>query len=298
MIDSLTIVIQLTGLLMLVPPSPGQSGPTRVLMPEPDHIRHEAVLAYRNPAGHACSEGILVSGEFCFVRMEGWELDPLPGRARSVNLPRTIMNLTRNGGGIRVHRNLLASNPPRDSLRARFTLGGGDVSGACPMGRWTFDPVGAQQRDTISLANVVEWTIPDVPQDSIVLVRRRLSGGSAQKLVTLYPERGRIELLIAHVPPGALIKFQRLLSRLARHSGRTPAAKLAPAGGHLASTDDTRIDHFGSYYRLFDRAQDRRLPSYDRTVDSDGCPLSIWLRAPVRSMAPTTVNCMVVAGFQ
>lgn len=294
--DSLTIVIQLTGLLMLVPPSPGQSGPTRVLMPEPDHIRHEAVIGYRSPAGHTCP-GHPVD-QFCFVRMEGWELDPLPGRAQPVNLPRSIMNLTRNSGGIRVHRDLLGSNAPRDSLRSRFTLGGGDVSGACPMGQWTFDPVGAQQRDTISLANVVEWTTPDIPQDSIVLVRRRFSGGSAQKLVTLYPDEGRIELLIAHVPPGALIKFQRLLSRVARSSGRTPVAKLAPAIGPAAAADDTRIYHFGSYYRLFDRAQDRRLPSYDRIVDSDGCPLSIWLRAGVRSRAPTTVNCMIVAGFQ
>lgn len=300
--DSLTVVIQLTGLLMIVPPNPGTIGPTHVLMPEPvapDRLEHIAVIGFRrNDSAQQCGEGS--SQDFCFVRMDGWALDPLPGRSSRVDLPRSVFDLTHASGGRRVHRDHFGGNAPRDSLRSRMTFGGGGVTDTCHIGQWSFDPVGNPPRDRFWLSNVVEWTIPDIPQTHLTLVRRRFGGGSAQTLVTLTPDRsGRIELLIAHVPRPGWDAFQGRLLNLARMSQNQvsmPAAHPALPGGSAAAADPgTDIAHFGSFYRLLDRANDRRLPS-DPFEREEGCPMMIWFPRELGIMAPTTVNCMVTSG--
>jgi hypothetical protein len=300
--DTLTIVIQLTGLLMIVPPN-GPGGPTHVLMPEPDHVRHEAYIGFRRtPGAQHCEEDL--SSEFRFVRMEGWVLDPLPGSGgAAAELPRTILNVTRGSGGRPVRPDHLVANPRRNPLRSRVTFGGGNVTDTCQMGRWRFDPVGRARRDTISLSNVVEWTIPDVPQGSIVLKRRPLGGGSEQELATLYPDgAGRVELLVAHVPSRAWNQFQRTLLRLSAFD-QTRIGTLATEGsqtGDGSQVDDTdrRISHFRSYYKLLDRVRTQRLPSDPRVLLPRGCPLMIWFPRELGVAAPTTVNCMVTSGSQ
>jgi hypothetical protein len=296
--DSLTVVIQLTGLLMLVPPRPGQAGPTHVLMPEPDH-QHVSILGFRDADGSAqhCESGF--PGGFCFVRMEGYALDLLPGIApQPVTLPREIMNLSSVSGDRPVHRDLFGSNPPRDSLRTRITLGGGGVTETCALGYWQFNPVGPMQPDTITMANVARWVIPNVPRAGIRLERRPLRGGSAQLLATLPPD-DTIEILIAHIPRREWGRFTRELRNLV--TVRTAGAKTGMnkvAAFTAAASSISSAAHFMSYYRLLDRALDRRLP-WNPKPRSPGhpnavCSMTIWRDVSLRS--PTTVNCMVVAG--
>jgi hypothetical protein len=293
--DSLTVVIQLTGLLMIVPPNPGTIGPTHVLMPEPefpDRLNHVAVIGFRrNDSAQHCDEN---SGrDFCFVRMDGWALDPLPGRSSQVDLPHSVLDLTHGSGGRRVHRDHFGRNAPRDSLRSRMTFGGGGVTDTCQFGQWRFDPVGNSPAERLWLSNVVEWTIRDIPQTHLRLVRRRFGGGSEQPLVTLTPDRsGRIELLIAHVPRDAWGAFQRNLLNLAPMRQNQVSM---PGGSPTATSANTDIAHFRSFYRLLDRARERRLPSNPDERD-EGCPMMIWFPRELKIMAPTTVNCMVTSG--
>jgi hypothetical protein len=304
MVDSLTIVLQLTGLLMIVPPNPGTIGPTQVLMPEPnapDDLNHVAVIGFRrNGTEQQCDAGS--DREFCFVRMDGWVLDPLPGRSSRVTLPRSVLNLTQGSGGRRVHPNNFGINAQRDSLRSRITLGGGSLTDTCHLARWSFDPVGSARRDTFSLSNVVEWTIPDVPVDRVSLVRRRLNGSSPQSLTTLLPDSsGRIELLVAHVPIEGWARFQSRLLKLAlagfSHTAMPAKASIQSHSSSAASNPTAFIAHLRSNYKLLDRAQDRRLPSDPDDLE-EGCPMTIWFPRQLRIIAPTTVNCMVVSGTQ
>ncbi len=150
MLDSITIVIQLTGLMMIVPPN-GPGGPTHVLMPRSQAVSHDAYVGYRMRSSAEPCAGDAIRG-FCFVQMNGYELEPLPRSAGVPNpevprIPRTVLNLSQGSGGRRVHAGHLGQNPGRDTLQSRITLPSGMVTDTCQMGRWRFDPTGLPEAE-------------------------------------------------------------------------------------------------------------------------------------------------------
>jgi hypothetical protein len=297
--DTITVVIQLTGLLMVVPPRAG--GPTHVLVPvTPDTVPHETFIGFRsNGTARHCDPRF---GEaFCFVDMEGWALDPIGGANNgSVTLPRGVVNLTRGSGGYRVKEQHLGQGPHTE-LRSRFTLRGGGVTDACNLGVWSYNPAGPAPAVDLPLTNVLEWTIPDLRQSQIVLVRRSLTvaGTTPDTLAILSPDStGAVELLIANVPPAGLRMLQRELRRSTAAqevpSGQQREARDGEQGDpEQAEASETMASHVTHLYDLLTQAPERPVPVF-RAELIRRCPLPIWREHRLRS--PTTVNCMVVSG--
>jgi hypothetical protein len=278
-------------------------------MPVPEHVAHISYIGFRrNETSRECAWWS--GADFCFVEMDGWQLDPLPrsagGAANTVpSIPHTVVDVSRGSGGGRVHPTHI-TNPGRDSLHSRITLQSGSVTDTCHLGVWTYDPAGDSiPPETSPLSNVVTWTIPDVAQENVELRRRPLrgQGGGLQPLGTLFPDgAGCVELLVAHVPLGAMQAFLVQLNLLSAAAG--PRVLGTPVTFHAGAPAAevglrSEIEHFRSYYRLLTGIQDQPLPALSTTTQTTSCPMFIWREPRFRNLiSPITVNCMVALGSQ
>jgi hypothetical protein len=207
--DSITVVIKMTGLLLLAPTSQG-SDTVHVLMPQTvggmeRHVAQVGYLASRcpRPMDHF---------KICYADMEGWSLDlsgvgeaPVGGRVRSDSARRLrgAVNLTRRMKN-RVMPDVLKDRPS-GLVHSRVILRAGSVTDSCALGRWSYaSKDSASDTVTIALANVLTWTIPNVARNSLPLVRRRLHadpGSAAQIIETVRADAtDTLELFIRYVP--------------------------------------------------------------------------------------------------
>jgi hypothetical protein len=222
----------MTGMLLLVPPK-AIGGPTHILMPPvPDHLswigfnvkeRTDKCVDY-DPA-----RGI------CYVDMNGWTLDPIRAATGSGNtatsFPRNLLNLTYASGK---KFNLAAAIA---QSRSHITLGSGSITDSCSLAHWELFPIGNRNaRETNSFINVMEWQIPDLRADRLVLVRRKRGSTEAETLATLTPRGGRIELLIMHVPS------DERPSKFRAGSEAVESASPPRTGQSTANADDRRRD--------------------------------------------------------
>lgn len=300
--DSLTVVIQLTGLLMMVPHNAGAGSSMHALMPvTPDSIPHTAFIGFRkNSSTRRCDRDFQ---QFCLVRMDGWSLEPLPGgqgapSGGNATLPRGAVNLSRGAGGRPVNPGNLGQSSASSTLRSRITLRTGGITDACNLALWEYDPAGYPPAVILPMPNVLEWTIPGVALDSIILVRHPINGGAPDTITTLHPDAsGLVELLVAHVPPAGQGMLEEDLSLLRRRSiGRVPMEVARDPAGERSNAliSDTNSRHLHAAYNLLVNAQDRPLPTHRETLIPHSCRMMIWHEYEIRS--PTTVNCMVTSG--
>lgn len=265
------LVIQMTGMLLLIPPK-AIGGPTHILMPPvPNHLswigfnvkeRTDKCVDY-DPAR-----------KICYVDMNGWTLDPIRAAAGSgntaTNFPRNLLNLTYASG----KKIKLAAAIARS--RSHFTLASGSVSDSCSLAEWNLFPVGnGNARETISFINVMEWQIPDLQSDRLVLVRRKRGSMEAETLATLTPREGKIELLIMHVPP------DERPSRFSAESGPVESASHPRSGQNAANDADRRRDeealkrHLRVAYAMFGIPEGlQRYPKLHQKL-RDKCPVTI-----------------------
>lgn len=203
--DSLDLVVQMTGLMLLVPPNPASSR-TDVLMPR-SAPAHSALLGIGIADTSIRICGAKRHDGLCYVDLDRWTLEPIgnPGTADGgddIKVPVRMMNLSVAAGG-RYRTN--PDRPNADVVRRVTFLSGQLGSDTCSLARWKhrpFSPNGnvMSSRDG-GLYNRLSWLIR-VPADSLpkltfVDVRTRTDTVE----VPLEGVNGdRIMILLAHVP--------------------------------------------------------------------------------------------------
>lgn len=240
--DTVTValVIRMTGLLLITPADAGGGGPVHVLFPRTGLLAepHVAQVGYRAPECAARPDGI------CWRDIDGWSLDVGGGSAPGpVRFPYPESNLS-NLFGVHVPAALLGTAPDPGVLAARVTLRSGAVTGACALGRWSIP----HPAPGVPMANVVEWTVPGLDPESVVLRGTRLGDADVTETIRLPANgSGTIELYIRHLPRGE-VDF---------HDGIATGYQPAPAiPGEPAK-------HFGPLYDLLDAgAGQRHLPVF------------------------------------
>lgn len=274
MLDSIHVVIQMTGLLLLAPDRPSGSGPTHVLLPAtnglPTHLAWMAYTADSLESVNRCQE--YLSG-LCIVDLDGWSLTlgsggkPAPTTNR---VPPSALNLTR-GKGRPVDRDRLGQRPGR-KVRSRVSLLAGEVTDTCVLADWEYDDVDpATGLDTVPLANMVEWKIRNIAQGHLPMVLSPLDSMAGDRRMDLPALRAAVsdtaEIFIMHIPLAEAMGFTGALQGLGAraierrqdapmHAGPDTATRLDRAGARRAAAphgmdaDPDTATHFQAYYDL------------------------------------------------
>lgn len=308
----LTLVVQMTGLLMLVPEN--KSGkPTHIFAPPPpDEIEHTSFIVFRDDGTAACAgrgEGL------CGVSMEGWYLEPIgaTGGSGTARIPFNAVNYSRGAGGVKL--NLARA---RDTARAWVTLNGGSATPSpCGLATWMFDDYGPSAPDWVPIANVLEWTIPNL-RDSVVLIRRKIKNPEeVDTLATLRPDSaGRVELLFANITgtEGRNVFTAEFFSQLVtaafapgqrvQREEQAHAHAAAPATHGIAALNEATEEvetHVRAYYRFLRADPSRhRFPRSPIPTDSV-CPITIlgledWDGSTTVQRGIKTFGCVVGSG--
>lgn len=283
-----SIIIHLTGLVLMVPPATA-GGRTDVLLPT--IADHAALLGFgvtgdepfvrrlcQSDAGHG--SGAIRAG-ICYVDLDRWLLEPVgaggqPTPAAST-LPATVLNTTAaQGGAYGVHLPALGGE-----LRARVAFAAGQAGGQCSLASWIYEPASGDAGDgRRPLANVVEWEIRNPAARTLVF--RSRSGGERIAVPLPAPDAdGKIELLLAHIPVEEI--------------GDLPPAR--PRASALLPDTAHHVDAF--YDLLRDRgtrlrppasnSRDRHLPHAPVVLRPSGCEVGVTVPVDAaEELAPFT----------
>lgn len=245
----LTLKVQMTGLLLIVPPA-ADGG--EVIVALPNHADHVAWFGFgmgldsvdyaaklcdtRPHASYARSKGI------CYVDLETWQLDPLgQGGTETTDtgqtLPADLMNVTTLSGGEHfVHRS------DSGGRRATVFFRAGRPGNRCSLARWDMRRFDAQTGTPVPinqhlLVNRLDWEIGGQFPRKLFFTSKSgqrdsaaLAGGSA----------GRIGVILAHIPTGEL-------------------PSLPPEQAINVAQPDTAY-HFAAYYDLLQTPAGQPLP--------------------------------------
>lgn len=275
--EPVTMVIQMTGLMLVVPPKQ-PNGLTHVLMPKmpttygmPDHL---TFLGFKGPDkdcdGYDDDRGI------CYVNMKGWALDSIGKTASSSagagTAARGPLNLSRH-----TNRKIDLAQV-RDSLVSEVTFARGRPTDSCGVAQWTYNPIGQDPPAKFEVINVLEWQIADMPADSFVLVRRELAApyrrDTIAKIGPSDPVNNEIELLILNVLPDEAAELFRSARGVKLEERAGPGQVTTDAVGS-DSTPERANAHFRRLYRLVGVPESmQRLPR--RPVRIRGaCPITV-----------------------
>jgi len=285
-----TVVVHLTGLVLVVPP--GQDGgQTHVLLPS--IAQHAAWLGFGVAGDEAYVPRLCLSDAeyglpalregICYVDLDRWSLQPFGSGGQPTpvvnTLPPQLLNASRaSGGGYGVHLPALG-----DELRAQVVFGAGQAGGHCSLASWIHEPVNArgepERSDPLPLVNVLDWEMRNPA--ARVLVFRSRSGEETLAVPLPAPSAdGRIELLLAHVPV-------------------EERDDLPPARPHAPAAPADTAHHFDAMYNLLrDRgtharplpahSPNRRLPHTPTVLRPSGCEVGITVprRGAVEALPP------------
>lgn len=292
-----TLVVQMTGALVLVPAS---SGGMNVMLPnDREGMPHVARLGFgieeNNPKKYPCVDDSVFSEAptkegICYIDLVEWEVLDLgasgaPSPAVQT-LPGGVLNVSRLSRG---HK---ASHPKEDA-RATLHLATGEAGGSaadqCSLARWTYQlpqEQGAPKDTTSELINVLNWRITD--PDRQFRLRSRKDTMVIHTVDLQMPKQRKIELILAHVPMKEL-------------------GHLPPAPAATLEDPPLQADHVDLYYDLLRHpgtgerpaGADRRLPRKPEPLRNKACPVDIttWVvRAVQRPPSVATYACMVGTG--
>lgn len=208
-----TVFVQMTGLLLIVPPTTGNE--LKVYLPR-NVGGHAARLGFAVPQGvtlptNFCDNGGTAAhpDTICYVNLKHWTLAPVgaggsPATTTLAGMPPVstsgLLSLTEiSGGDYRVFPTHAGkkSHPPVTFLSGQLV-----DSLACKLAEWTYTPVDQQgmpqPAQTHRLANVLVWEMMALDTPSLVFERQ----GQSAVRVPLPP--GETWLLLAHIPAGEL----------------------------------------------------------------------------------------------
>jgi hypothetical protein len=167
---------------------------------------------------------------------------PRMGAELDTTMPADLVSL---GGNLRGE---VFGDDAGDLLSSRVTFSSGSCTGVAAGRCWSW--AGSVRRMT----HVVEWSIPDLPGDELVLPLTQFSGAVGGELGPVYPVNGVVDLEVWHVP----------------YTDLPPDAVVPPEPD---PEHPTVAHHFAAMLRLF---QD---PVYDLPVYvGDECPKSALVR--------------------
>ncbi|HEU4885634.1 MAG TPA: hypothetical protein VFT45_25540 [Longimicrobium sp.] len=289
--DDVTLIVHMTGALLMVP---GGTGATTVLLPK-DRLQmgHLARLGFGiakdNPEGYPCVDDPVFSTPptsvgICYINLDNWEVtigiggqpNP-PGQV----FPDGVLNVTLLSKGHTAPTSGAGAN-----YRARVLLAAGRPGPEhCSLASWTYeweDEQGTLHTDTRALTNVLRWHI----QNPTPVLRLQSTTNSADvRTVALPPaEQDTIELVLAHVPVNDL-------------------AHLPPGIPPPTPSGETKLAaHFDLYYDLLRHAgggqPQRRIPHDATPTGTLSCPVAITSPVPpfIEPSSVATYACMVAWG--
>jgi hypothetical protein len=173
---------------------------------------------------------------------------------------------------------------PTDLVRSRVILRAGSVTDSCGLARWSYvKGDGTSGSETLTLANVLTWTISNVPMRKIPLVRTQMHtlGNPTVQVDTAEADAtDTLELFIRYVPA---------------------ADTLPPSEQHPhAEYPGMPATHFRALYRLLGiNDLSARVPYLERRLrDSTGTPKMMcpWRRPHEKMLLQAgvgTPNCML-----
>ncbi|HKP75016.1 MAG TPA: hypothetical protein VJT67_05700 [Longimicrobiaceae bacterium] len=282
-----TVVVHLTGLLLLVPQTDVMQGqqhsgnlPLHVLMPATgiDAPAHVAQIAWKSTA-EECSEPDTFWMEFCWASLDGMSVEIGSGGLPAANAA------IRPGGSVvvadrpqtlrrAVFNNLFSDHPPR-RLRARVSLLAGQVAETCKIGVWRF----GTREDSVT--SVLTWKF-EINPDSIRTLtltefREDPEAPTRSRTVRLPPvaNGGTLELLVVYMP----------LTELRLGHGETVPQP---------TPDTTRATHLNAAYHLLGiTPREEDIPVF---VKGDGqCEMGPY---KARSLLnPSSPTCMLAFAF-
>jgi hypothetical protein len=270
--DSVLVMIRLTGLLLFSQPN---GGPTRVLMPfesggMPHHV---AQIGYYTPTSTGCVKWIpdpVGPRGVCFIRLDNSTLEiGLPGNSHLATLPAGNVSRAHAVNRPVQQKYLNASLQNVPALKGRVTLHQGRITDECKLGRFEFR--NGTTLDSVDLVNVVSWSYKLPPNATLTLARRRLRNGGPKDTTWTVSEdpSHEIELFIRHVPDPDL-------------------------SGPMQHGQQVR--HYNAYHRLLNPpAASGPVPRFGRELrDSCEWPVSKLIRTLTFNAG--TMSCMVAAG--
>lgn len=279
-----TLRVQLTGLLLMVPRSPG-GRTTEVLLPLPTDPRHPhiAVIGF----GYKRDTDLCSSyrAGICYVNLDEWFLEPIgAGAERSgsnVQLPAGVLNLTRgSGGAYKVNFQDIDT-----VIRTNITLLEGNVAGKpCSLGEWRYVHVDSAKVDTMPMVNVLNWDIQHPQGKSVEFVFRDKQNFRRVKRVPLSPDASNeIHVIVAHIPES--------------EEDQLPPGR--PVLGQRPATDSPS-PHFHHFYDLFRAGNKRPVPRFVRATADSACPVKItgMINEKIVDRPPSlgTYSCVMAAG--
>ena len=260
--DNITVVFQMTGLLLAVPPKQA-ADPMQVIFPKVGAEPHFARFGFGGDSSRVCvkhEEGI------CYVDLTQWSLGPIGAQGTPVDLentrfPRGVLNVTRGTGG--VHKVNASGNANNIVTHVDF-LSGRARPNACRMATWKYKPAGnGQAEDTVSLVNLLYWEIQHPRnQPFTITLSPRAPNTGADTTISLISSDS-VFVVLAHVPKGDLDVM--------------PPAIATPAEDEPADS----LMHFHEFYKLLSNPADnkpptqRPLPRNGTAISPRMCPVSI-----------------------
>jgi hypothetical protein len=290
--EPLTLVVQMTGLLLLVPPTQPTAN-TLVLMPDAV-ANHEAVIGFKTATDPGyCDVRYDNARHICYVKMNGWSLTAVGAQPSAGGLPKGAANLTRFAGK--------KVNIPDATSRSRaeIALPPGIVTDTCSLASWTFNPVGNEGPERLSFINVMEWIAPIAPANPLNLTRTNKTTGLPQTLGPLeVGDQNEVELLVMYLPEAELNQII-----YGRASPGAPARDES-ADVPLYVGEEMRV-HFNAFYRTVGVQENAPKPVPQRPRRSRSvCPITILGLETARAQEPggprgtKTLSCVMTSAEQ
>jgi hypothetical protein len=278
--DSVNIVFQLTGLILVVPPK--QAGEqTHLLLPVVSG--HDALFGFGLPVQDAVLCSTWKSG-LCYVNLADWKVSPIGAGGgatdpQDTGIPPEVLNVTRAAG-----TDYRVVGATGESLRSHVIFEAGRATGSpCSLAKWTFTPVSTGTSETAPLANVLNWTIRYPKGDPFKLVFVRKVDGLTKE-VSIGTAR-EVRMLLAHVPPDEPLPPEE----------PTPDANVPSTLGHVHD-----------FYNLLRHrsentppgAGNRPVPHYVEPAGRDYCEVGVTRarHVPMAKVGIKTYGCVIGSG--
>lgn len=200
--QSLTVLIRMTGLLLLTPQNSDGTGTMHVVMPKTGASVgtpiHFAQLGY-DPTlfGPACPHQL--EDGLCYLDV-GSSMVNIGARASGpgTTLPQPGIADITEATGANVPRSRFEKKDTK--VFALINLYSATITDTCAIAEWEYGP--PQHRRRQNLSNVVDWKIQNLPGTDLPLYRNNMPGEAVDSvpLVTLRPAQGTrtIELYLRH----------------------------------------------------------------------------------------------------
>lgn len=290
--DSVSVVFQLTGLMLVVPPKAGGDGRTHVMLPRVGSHRARLGFGLRTNIPGLCAT---FTKRICYVDLARWDVDTVgvggaPTDPGNTGIPRGAVNVTRLSGGD------YKANPSsvKPKLRSHITFAAGRATDSCSLGRWRYTPVNQAGKpttqETHNFVNVLNWTIR-YPGDSFTL---RFKPKGLPGPVIPVPLEG--------------IGFDRTITVVLAHVEQPELKYLPPADSGSVAGSATSLKHIHDFYNLLRKSDGteptgnhRPVPEFAGSAGPERCRVTI--STPREGLLPfiagggiKTFGCVVGSG--